>query len=210
MKKPIIAISREFGSGGRMIGESVAKKLGLTVYDKTLIEMVAEKGGYSADFVEENDQRLTKSLLFQIAVTGSLPPWLAKDAGAAEGLIGKSVFSAQSEVIKDLAEKGGCVIIGRCAGHILKDDPNCLSVFIGAETEDKIDRCVKEYGFTPAAAAGEIKRRDSERAEHYNHHTGKMWGNAANYHICLNSGVFGIDGCVDLIVEAYNKLVSNK
>ena len=105
MKKPIIAISREFGSGGRMIGESVAKKLGLTVYDKTLIEMVAEKGGYSADFVEENDQRLTKSLLFQIAVTGSLPPWLAKDAGAAEGLIGKSVFSAQSEVIKDLAEK---------------------------------------------------------------------------------------------------------
>ena len=210
MKKPIIAISREFGSGGRMIGESVAKKLDLTVYDKTLIEMVADKGGYTSDFVEENDQKLTKSLLFQIAVTGSLPPWLAKDAGAAEGLIGKSVFTAQSDVINDLAEKGGCVIIGRCAGHILRDDPNCLSVFISGENDDKIDRCVKQYGFTPSAAAGEIKRRDSERAEHYNHHTGKVWGNAANYHLCLNSSVFGIDGCVDLIVEAYNKMTGNK
>lgn len=209
MKQPVITISREFGSGGRMIGEALAKRLGFALYDKTLISMVAEKSGYSADYVEENDQRITRSVLFQIAVTGSLPPWMSVDGETAGAVAGKSVFSAQAEVIRELAQKGGCVIIGRCADHILRGDPNCLSVFVCGEKDDRLNRCVKAYGLPAAAASSELALRDRERAEHYGHHTGKVWGKAENYDLCLNSSAFGIDGCVEMIAAAAKAMPEN-
>lgn len=203
MKYPVITISREFGSGGREIGETVAKRLGIELYDKTIIEMVAEKSGYSVDFVEENDQRLSRSMLFQIAVTGTLPPWLSdgKKPEAAGGL-----FEAQSEVIKELAAKGGCVIVGRCADYILREDKNRISVFIRGEDEDKINRCVREYGLNPQTAVSDMMRRDRERADYYEHYTCNRWGSAANYDICLNSSLLGEEGCVELILSAINRL----
>lgn len=203
MSYPVITISREFGSGGRRIGEEIAKRLNIELYDKTIIEMVAEKSGFTVDFVEENDQRLSRSMLFQIAVTGTLPPWITapKEEVALGGL-----FETQAEIIRELASKGGCVIVGRCADYILRDDPNRISVFIRGETKDKAQRCVKEYGLGPNLAQGEMLRRDKERADYYNHYTGRTWGNAENYDICLNSSLFGIEGCVDMIISAIKEL----
>lgn len=203
MKYPVITISREFGSGGREIGEAVAKRLGIELYDKTIIEMVAEKSGYSVDFVEENDQRLSRSMLFQIAVTGTLPPWLSdsKKPEAAGGL-----FAAQSEVIKGLAAKGGCVIVGRCADYILREDKNRISVFIRGESDDKVNRCVREYGLNPQNAVSDMMRRDRERADYYEHYTGSKWGSVENYDICLNSSLLGEEGCIELILDAVKRL----
>jgi len=202
MKKPVIAISREFGSGGRLIGELLAEKFALEIYDKTLISMVAEKSGYSRDFVEENDQKVTRSMLFQIAATGNLPPWISLDDETKAATKAKSVFSVQSEIIKDLASKGGCVIIGRCAGEILRSDPNCISVFISADKADKRERCIKEYGISPNAVDNELIRRDKERAEHYSLYTKRGWGKAENYDLCIDSSAFGIEGCVEMISRA--------
>lgn len=128
MKQPIITISREFGSGGRQIGEQVAKALGLTSYDRTLVDIVAQKSGYSLEFVAENDQRVTNSMLFQIAISGSIPPWLN---GGKDITNRDTLFSAQSKVIRELASQDGCVIVGRCANYVLRDVPEhsqCLSV----------------------------------------------------------------------------------
>ena len=207
MKRPVITISREFGSGGRIIGEAIAKKFDFAVYDKTIINMSAEKSGLSVDYVEENDQRLTRSVLFQIAVTGSLPPWL-NDAPEAVGAGGKSVYSAQAAVIKELAEKGGCVIIGRCADHILRDYDNCISVFICGDTEDKLSRCIKEYKMPPNGATAEMMRRDKERADYYTHYTNNIWGKAENYDICINSSTFGVDGSVEIISKAIESMMA--
>lgn len=203
MKQPVITISREFGSGGRQIGEKVAKTLGFTFYDRTLIDLVAEKSGYSQDFIAENDQRLTQSMLFQIAISGSIPPWFNGDAAKP---VQDTLFTTQSKVIRELAEKGGCVIVGRCANYILRDDPNCLSVFISGNLQSKIKRCIAEYGIRPEAAQGEMHRRDKERSNHYAHYTDQVWGEAKNYGLALNSDKFGIEGAVKIILTAVTGL----
>lgn len=204
MKYPVITISREFGSGGREIGEAVAKRLGIELYDKTIIEMVAEKSGYSVDFVEDNDQRLSRSMLFQIAVTGTLPPWL--NGSSKPEVETGGLFAAQSEVIKGLAEKESCVIVGRCADYILRDNPNRIAVFIRGDSEDKVNRCVREYGLNPQTAVSDMLRRDKERADYYEHYVNKKWGSAENYDICLNSSLFGEEGCVELLLDMINRL----
>lgn len=204
MKYPVITISREFGSGGREIGEKVAKRLGIELYDKTIIDMVSEKSGYSVDFVEDNDQRLSRSMLFQIAVTGTLPPWL--NGSSKPEVETGGLFAAQSEVIKGLAAKGSCVIVGRCADYILRDDPNRISVFIRGNSEDKINRCVREYGLNPQNAVSDMMRRDKERADYYEHYTGKKWGSVENYDICLNSSLLGEEGCIEILFDIINRL----
>lgn len=203
MKYPVITIGREFGSGGRKIGEALAKRLGIELYDKTIIDMVADKSGCSVDYVEENDQKLTRSMLFQIAVTGTLPPWINEESAPKAG---GNLFDAQSEVIKDIAAKGGCVIVGRCADYILHDNPNRLAVFIRGDNEDKINRCVREYGLNPHSAVMDMMRRDKERADYYEHYTGSKWGSLENYDLCLNSSLLGIDGCIEIILNVIDYL----
>ncbi len=203
MKQPIITISREFGSGGRQIGEQVAKALGLTFYDRTLIEIVAQKSGYSLEFVAENDQRVTNSMLFQIAISGSVPPWLNSGKGITNR---DTLFSAQSKVIRELALQGGCVIVGRCANYVLRDVPGHLSVFISGKLNDKIKRCTAEYGIHPDAAEAEMIERDRHRANYYSCFTGEVWGEAKNYDLALNSSKFGIEGTAQLILMAAQKL----
>lgn len=203
MKQPVITISREFGSGGRLIGEQVAKALGLTFYDRTLIDLVAQKSGYPLDFVVENDQRITKSMLFQIAISGSVPPWF----NGGKAITNRdTLFSAQSKVIRELASQGGCIIVGRCANYVLRDMPEHLSVFISGAPSDKIKRCTAEYGIRPDAAEAEMLRRDRDRANYYSHYTGEVWGEAKNYDLAVNSSRFSIENAVQVILTAAQKL----
>ena len=166
--------------------------------------MVADKSGCSVDFVEENDQKLTRSMLFQIAVTGTLPPWINEESAPKAG---GNLFDAQSEVIKDIAAKGGCVIVGRCADYLLHDDPNRLAVFIRGDNEDKVNRCVREYGLNPHSAVMDMMRRDKERSDYYEHYTGSKWGSLENYDLCLNSSLLGIDGCIEIILNVVDHLI---
>lgn len=203
MKQPVITISREFGSGGRQIGEQVAKALGVTFYDRTLIDLVAQKSGYSPDFVAENDQRVTQSMLFQLAISGSVPPWL----NGGQAITNRdTLFSAQSKVLRELARQGGCVIVGRCANYVLRDVSGHLSVFISGASDDKIGRCTAEYGIRPDAAEAEMLRRDRDRANYYSRYTGEVWGEAKNYDLAVNSSRFGIEGAAQIILAAAQKL----
>ncbi len=203
MKQSVITISREFGSGGRQIGQQVAKALGVTFYDRTLIDLVAQKSGYPLGFVAENDQRITQSMLFQIAITGSMPPWM----NGGKAITNRdTLFSAQSKVIRELAQQGGCVIVGRCANYVLRDMPEHLSVFISGAAEDKIKRCTAEYGIRPDAAQAEMQQRDRDRANYYSHYTGEVWGEAKHYGLAVNSSRFGIEGAVAVIVSAAQML----
>lgn len=203
MKQPVITISREFGSGGRQIGEKLAKALDIPFYDRTLIDLVAQKSGYPLDFVIENDQRVTKSMLFQMAITGSAPPWLNGGKAITKR---DTLFAAQSKVIRELASQGGCVLVGRCANYVLRDVPGCLSVFISGAPEDKIKRCAAEYGIHPDAAQDEMQSRDRDRANYYSHHTGEVWGEAKNYDLTVSSSRFGVEGVVEIVLEAAQKL----
>ncbi|MFV0498232.1 MAG: AAA family ATPase [Candidatus Fimivivens sp.] len=199
MKHPVITISREFGSGGRQIGEEVAGALGLKFYDKSLIDLVAQKSDYSPDFVAENDQRITKSMLFQMAINSSVPPWF----NAGKAIVNHdTLYSTQSQAIRELAAQGGCVIVGRCADYVLRDVPGQLSVFVSGRLEDKIRRCITDYNIHPDAAPAEIRARDQDRAEYYSHYTGGVWGAAKNYDIAVNSSKFGIKDTVALILMA--------
>lgn len=203
MKQPVITISREFGSGGRQIGEQVAKALDVPFYDRTLIDLVAQKSGYSPDFVAENDQRITKSMLFQIAITGSVPPWI----NGGQAITNRdTLFSAQSKVIRELAAQGGCVVVGRCANYILRDIPTHFSVFISSVQSDKIKRCTLDYGIRPDAAEGEMLRRDRDRANYYSYYTGEIWGEAKNYDLALSGSRFGVEGAVQVILDAVQRL----
>lgn len=203
MKTKVIAISREFGSGGREIGQLVAEKLGFKLYDNALIVLAAQKSGLSTDFVEENDQKLTKSLLFQIAVTGTMPPWLSKNDGeTVPAATRETLFDVQSRVIRELAAEGNCVIIGRCADYVLRDNDECMSVFISGESKFKSDRCVRSYGIHPNFAGATMLKRDKERSEHYTHYTNRVWGDARNYDLCLRTGKISLDFAADTIVKA--------
>ncbi len=181
------------------VHEQVAKALGVTFYDRTLVDLVAQKSGYPLDFVAENDQRITQSMLFQIAISGSVPPWF----NGGKAITNRdTLFSAQSKVIRELALENGCVIVGRCANYVLRDVPNHLSVFISGAPSDKIKRCAVEYGIRPDAAEAEMLGRDRDRANYYSHYTGEVWGAAKNYDLAVNSSRFGIEGAVQVILAA--------
>lgn len=199
MEKVVITISREFGSGGRRIGELAAKKLNIKFYDRTLIDLAADASGLSANFVRENEQKFSSSFFFNLAVSG----WDINSLYSKDNMpLPDNLFLAQSRVIKEIAEKEPCVIVGRCANYILRERTDCLNVFIHSDMESRIQRAVKEYGVPAANARKELERRDKERSSHCRHYTDQIWGEARNYHITMNSAYLGIDTCVDVICRA--------
>lgn len=194
MSNRIITISREFGSGGRTIGKEVAAKLGIPCYDHELIEKIAEKSGFAKEYIKESGE---------YAAAGS---WLG-NALAGRDFNGHSnqdyLWNIQRAVILELAEKESCVIVGRCADHILKDTADCLKVFIHASVEKRAERIVKVYGERKEAPEKRLKDKDKRRKVYYRFYTDTDWGVAQNYHITLNSGVLGIEKCVDIIMGLY-------
>ena len=192
MAKRIITISREFGSGGRFIGEEVAKKLGIAYYDKNIISQIAEKSGLSPEYIQENAELSPKKGLFAYAFAG-------------RDITGRSVedmvYQAQRKVILDLVRKEPCVIIGRNADYILKDRDDALNVFIHGDMLEKIQRISQLYRVTEQEAVKMMADTDKRRMTNYNFYTDQKWGKASNYTLCLNSSQLGYDRCEALITE---------
>ena len=192
MAKRIITISREFGSGGRFIGEEVAKKLGIAYYDKNIIGQIAEKSGLSPEYIQENAELSPKKGLFAYAFSG-------------RDITGKSVedmvYEAQRNIILDLAEKEPCMIIGRNADYILKDRDDVLNVFIHGDMPEKIKRITGLYNVKEKEVVKMMADTDKRRRTNYNFYTDQSWGKASNYTLCLNSSQLGYDRCEMIIME---------
>ena len=192
MEKRIITISREFGSGGRFIGEEVAKKLGIAYYDKNIISQIAEKSGLSPEYIQESAELSPKKGLLAYALAG-------------RDITGRSVedmvYEAQRNVILDLAEKESCVIIGRNADYILQDRDDVLNVFIHGDMPEKIQRITRLYNVDEQEAVKMMADTDKRRRTNYNFYTDQSWGKASNYTLCLNSSQIGYDRCEKIIVE---------
>ena len=192
MTKRIITISREFGSGGRFIGEEVAKKLGIKYYDKEIIGQIAKESGLAPEYIKENAELSPKKGIFAYAFTG-------------RDITGKSVedmvYEAQRKVILDLAEKEPCVIIGRNADYILKDRDDVLNVFIHGDMSEKTERIMCLYHVEEKEAVKMMADTDKRRMTNYSFYTDQKWGKAANYTLCLNSSQLGYDKCESIIIE---------
>ena len=192
MEKRIITISREFGSGGRFIGEEVAKKLGIAYYDKNIINQIAEESGLSPEYIRESAELSPKKGLFAYAFAG-------------RDITGKSiediVYEAQRKVILELAEKESCVIIGRNADVILRDREDVLNVFIHGNMTEKTQRISCLYNVSKQEAVKMMIDTDKRRMTNYNFYTEQRWGKASNYTLCLNSSQLGYERCEQIIME---------
>ena len=192
MAKKIITISREFGSGGRFIGEEVARKLGVAYYDKDIIGQIAEQSGLSPEYIKENAELSPQKGLFAYAFSG-------------RDITGRSVedmvYEAQRKVIREIAEKESCVIIGRNADFILRDRDDVLNVFIHGNMPEKVQRICKFYNVTESDAVKMMADIDKRRRTNYNFYTEQKWGMAGNYTLSLNSSVLGYDMCQKIIMD---------
>ncbi len=194
----IITVSREFGSGGRTIAKKVAEKLGIACYDQEIIDKIAKESGFCEEFIREKGEYANTGSRFFNALS----------AGYANGLsLQDRLWIEQERIITELALKGDCVIVGRCADVILRDKAQCLKVFIHADMQKRMERIVNVYGETEQPTERRLKDKDKRRKAYYQYYTDTAWGDVNNYHLCLDSGVLGIDSCVEIIVSAYNKLI---
>ena len=194
MSKNIITISREFGSGGRTIGKEVAKKLGYAYYDKELVKMVALETGLDEGFIEQEGEYAPNKNFFSYLFSSAAP-------GVMNGMSMEDfLWVMQRKIVLDIAEKGNCVIVGRCADYILKERTDCLNVFVHSSMPKRAERIVRLYGESEKAPEKRLEEKDKTRSLYYKRHTGREWGDARNYNLSLDSGMFGIDKCVDIII----------
>ena len=200
MRKRIITIGREFGSGGRSIGKLLAQRLNLKYYDKELVKQISMETGFAPDYIEEHGEHAQGRSFFSYIFShgSSLHPTGLNGMTTADFL-----WCMQRKVILDIADQEPCVIVGRCADYILRDREDALHVFIHASKEKRAERIVKLYGESDAAPEKRLDDKDARRRLNYRHFTGGTWGDAQNYHISLDSGVLGIETCVQLIAEAF-------
>lgn len=196
----VITIGRQYGSSGRQIGQEVAKIFGIECYDKELLEFASKDSGICRELFENNDERPTKSLLYSIVM--DTYSFGYSSAAFTDMPINHKVFLAQFESIKKLAEKGPCVMVGRCADYALADLKNAFHVFIHGNIENRIQNIAQKYDLSESAAKDRIQKTDKSRASYYNYYTNKKWGEAASYDLCVDSSKFGIDGTVQIIADA--------
>lgn len=192
MKNRVITISREFGSGGRTIGKKTAETLAIPCYDSELIERTARESGFAESYVRQAGEDARVSMA---------------DFALASRSFGQTnedyLWEAQARVIRGLAEKGPCVIVGRCADYLLRDTADCLTVFIHADAAFRAERIVREYGERSASPEQRIRDKDKRRAAYHRFYTDMKWGYAQNYQIALDSGVLGIDRCAGILAGLY-------
>lgn len=195
MKKRIITISREFGSGGRTIGKQLAEKLGVSCYDKELIEKLAEQTGLAKKYIEEQGEYAPTMHPFSYAFVGRSVNGMS---------VSDYLWNEQRKKIQEIAEKESCVIVGRCADYILRNRNDVLNVFIHAPQADRAKRIVEVYGETEVEPLKRLREKDKKRAINYKYYTEQEWGRAANYHLTLDSSIFGIEGSVNLLFDILN------
>lgn len=191
----IIAIGRQFGSGGFEIGKQLAAELGFEFYDKEILIHAAEQSGLHIDLLKKNDEKRTSSLLYTLATGG----YYGSHVTGAENTIGTQLYIAQVNAIKSLASQGNCVMVGRCADYFLDGLCDLTSVFVSASDRFRIERITRERGVSEKEAADMMKKTDRSRASFYNSITGRKWGEAKYYDLALSSSKLGIDGSVKLI-----------
>ena len=192
MKNRIVTISREFGSGGRTIGKKVAEKLGIPCYDSELIQKIAEESGFAENYVKEAGEYASGGFLSSMLANRAFGP-------TNEDIL----WETQCRVIMELAEKGPCVIVGRCADYLLQNKADYLKVFIHADMAFRAKRIVEVYGEREQSPEQRLRDKDKRRAAYHRFYTDMKWGDARNYHIALDSGVLGIEKCADMIASLY-------
>lgn len=200
----IITIGREYGSYGCDIGKELAKRLSIPYYDKELIERAAKETGIHKEIFELHDEQKNQSLLFSIAM-GSFGSNASISTAGTVSMVDR-VFLAQIETIKKIAKEGSCVIIGRCANYILKNEFDCLNVFITADLESKMKYAVEVEKVPEKKAKDVVIKTDKRRASYYNYYTNEKWSDKEGYDMILNSSTLGVDLCADIIESAYNKI----
>ena len=198
-KNIIITIAREYGSGGRYVGKLLSEKLGIKLYDKSLISLVSDESGLSAEYIEENEQTINGKLLANF--NSQYYNNLSND---------DNLFIAESNAIKEIASKESCIIVGRCADYILKNNDNVFSVFLYNSDESKVNRAVKYYGLNEKNALKEIQKINKSRENHYKYYTNKNWRDMSNYSLAINVDTFGVEKTADIIKESIKSLDNKK
>lgn len=202
MGKKIITISREYGSGGRQVGLTVAKKLGMEFYDKELIDAAAKEIGFPTEMIADREQRLTNSLLYNFAMGTLYGIVYPREPKVSELPLTEQIYQAQKKAIEEAAKRGSCIFVGRCADYILKSRPDVLRVFIYADRDIRKRRAIEEYGEIEEYIDEFMYQTDKRRRIHYENYTNQKWGSRENYDLMLNSGDLGLDKCVELLCEA--------
>jgi cytidylate kinase len=201
-KNYVITIGRQLGSGGREIGQKLSSRLGISFYDKELIRIASQESGLKEEFFEKADEKKPFSLFGGLfGLRGSE----VDETYLNYYLTNETLFKIQSDVIRTLAEQKSCLFVGRCADYVLKENPRCLNVFISADLEDRIKRVAENQLLPEDKARDYIKKTDKKRAGYYDYFSGKVWGAAESYHLCINSSVLGIDDTVSFICQFAEK-----
>ena len=199
----VFTIGRQFGSGGRQVGKTLAEKLGIPFYDKELIAISARDSGLSEALFSNADEKATSSIFYSL-VMGNYP--MASGAlGVTEMPLNDQLFLIQSKTIKRLASEGACVIVGRCADYILRDMDNVLNIFVHADLKNRIERAIRVYEVPENKAEDVCLKADKQRANFYNYYSDRKWGMCRTYDLSLDSGMLGIEGCAEQIIS-YEKL----
>lgn len=201
MADRIITIGRQCGSGGHTIGLLLARRLGLAFYDKEIVELTAAKTKFSQEFVQAHGEYFRSGTLGHIIGYGTRFDGAYKTGSS----LTDQLHQAQCEVVQEVAAQGPCVIVGRCADRVLEGRYPTLNVFIHSDMAHKVERSIQEHGLDPERAAAILTRRDKARAHHYRFYTERKWGDVRNYDICLDSGRLGLERCVDILADAYQK-----
>ncbi len=196
----VITIARQYGSGGREIGEKVAQKLGIPLYDRELITLSAKDSGFSEEALENADEKAANSLLYTLAM-GSGSYGMPGGFGYRMPL-NDQLFVMQSDTIRKLSREGSCVIVGRAADYVLRNDPNRLSIFLYSDIASRKARVMARHELSEGKAMDLINKTDRRRSNYYNYYTGGKWGKLDQYHMAIHTAALGIDGTADLIVAA--------
>ena len=200
-EKKIITIGRQFGSGGKQIGEALAEKMNIPFYDKELLKEAAKNSGICEEIFDSFDEKPTNSFLYSLV----MDPYSLGFGSSTELPLNHKVFLAAFDTIKNLAEKdGSCVFVGRCADYALRDLDNVVNIFLYAYMDDRTARIAKKYNISESKAKDMIKKEDKARASYYNYYTSKRWGEMKGYDICINTSKYGIDKTIDLLYDIVN------
>lgn len=197
MGTKIITIERQYATGGKKIAKMVAEKLGIPYYNNHILELAGEKIGLPADYLMEIEETTSGSLLFSLAMAAT-----ANATGVTLMSLSQQLFLAEEEIINELVKQGPCVIVGRCAGHILREREDCLNVFIYGDREKRIDRALNVYNVPRNEVESMVRKMDKRRANFYNTSVQKKWGERDNYHLCIDGSTLGLEKSAEIIVEA--------
>lgn len=202
MEKVVITIGRQLGSRGREIGRKLADKLGIAYYDKELIVEAAKESGLPEKFFENTDEKPTSSFLYSLVM--SVQPGVGLYNHYNDFLNNDNIFRIQADIIHKIAERESCVIVGRCADHILKERDDLIKIFVHASKEVRRDRIMLRDKVSDKEAMNIVTKADKRRGNYYNFYTNKIWGDVNNYDLSIDSGKLDIDNCVDLLANYVN------